>query len=101
MSGLIHGDVSGIAQTGSTAATVAQSIDGHRQRAMSQADALSGSWEGQAKVSFDQAFTSWVEGVQRVVNSLTELGENVTFASNSYAQHDEDSAGAFRGLTAH
>ncbi|MCO1582064.1 MULTISPECIES: WXG100 family type VII secretion target [unclassified Crossiella] len=101
MSGQIHGAISGIAQTGSTANNIAQSIDGHKQRAMSQADALSGAWEGQAKVSFDQAFANWVTGVQRVVASLTELGENVTFASRTYEQQDQDSAGGFAGLTTH
>ena len=83
------------------AATVAQEIQVHQRQLGQPVSALAGRWDGLAYQAFVPVYEQWEQGVTRLVNALTSLGENTSVAVATYESADQESASGITSVAGH
>lgn len=84
-----HLDPEVVQRAATMANTVATDISGHHRALGAPVSALAGQWEGAAYRAFVPVYEQWEQGVVRLVNALTALGESTSFSVATYSSTDE------------
>lgn len=96
-----HLDQEVVQRAATMAGNVSQEIGGHHQALGHPVAALAGQWEGRSYQAFVPVYEQWEQGVVRLVNALSNLGDSTSFAVNTYATTDETSASAITAVAGH
>lgn len=96
-----HLDPEVVQRAAQMASDVSQQIQVHQRQLGHPVSALAGQWEGMAYQAFVPVYEQWEQGVTRLVNALTSLGENTTVAVATYESADQSSASGITSVAGH
>lgn len=96
--GQLHGDLSYLQRASSMAGNVSTTLSQYQTRMNSAADQIASQWQGTALPAFQNAHATWQQSMNKLVASLSQLGENTNYSSNTYQTADQTAASSFSAV---